>query len=97
MNYIYSEDGLDVKVINPKTGQTKFLPKHIAKQFIVGSKVFDTRYGENPHQKGALYEFESQFSNKFKVIKGEPSFKYFIPVLFIPVFISKKLMKEILY
>lgn len=30
MNYIYSEDGLDVKVINPKTGQTKFLPKHIA-------------------------------------------------------------------
>ena len=45
-----------------------------AKQFIFGSKVFDTRYGENPHQKGALYEFESQFSNKFKVIKGEPSF-----------------------
>ncbi len=44
------------------------------KQFIVGSKVFDTRYGENPHQKGALYEFENQFSNKFKVIKGEPSF-----------------------
>ena len=45
-----------------------------SKQFIVGSKVFETRYGENPHQKGALYEFESQFSNKFKVIKGEPSF-----------------------
>ncbi|MFY9083738.1 bifunctional phosphoribosylaminoimidazolecarboxamide formyltransferase/IMP cyclohydrolase [Aliarcobacter cryaerophilus] len=45
-----------------------------AKQFIVGSKVFDTRYGENPHQKGALYEFENQFTNKFKVIKGEPSF-----------------------
>ena len=45
-----------------------------AKQFIVGTKVFDTRYGENPLQKGALYEFESQFSNKFKVIKAEPSF-----------------------
>lgn len=30
MNYIYSEDGLDVKVINPKTGQTKFITKHIA-------------------------------------------------------------------
>ncbi|PRM90570.1 bifunctional phosphoribosylaminoimidazolecarboxamide formyltransferase/IMP cyclohydrolase PurH [Aliarcobacter cryaerophilus] len=45
-----------------------------AKQFIVGSKVFDTRYGENPHQKGALYEFENQFSNKFKTIKGEASF-----------------------
>lgn len=45
-----------------------------SKQFIVGSKVFDTRYGENPHQKGALYEFDLQFTNKFKIIKGEPSF-----------------------
>lgn len=44
------------------------------KTFIVGNKVFDTRYGENPHQKGALYEFDKHFSNKFKVIKGEPSF-----------------------
>ncbi|WP_233712899.1 MULTISPECIES: bifunctional phosphoribosylaminoimidazolecarboxamide formyltransferase/inosine monophosphate cyclohydrolase [unclassified Helicobacter] len=25
--------------------------------FIVGKKVLQTRYGENPHQKGALYEF----------------------------------------
>jgi len=32
------------------------------------------RYGENPHQKGALYEFDSQFTNKFKTIKGEASF-----------------------
>jgi len=45
-----------------------------AKQFISGNKVFDTRYGENPHQKGALYEFDKQFSNKFKIIKGEASF-----------------------
>lgn len=45
-----------------------------AKQFIVGSKVFDTRYGENPHQKGALYEFDTQFTNKFKTVKGEASF-----------------------
>lgn len=44
------------------------------KQFIVGSKVFNTRYGENPHQKGALYEFEKQFSSKFKTLKGEASF-----------------------
>ncbi len=44
------------------------------KQFIVGSKVFDTRYGENPHQRGALYEFEKQFSQKFETIKGEASF-----------------------
>jgi len=44
------------------------------KQFIVGSKVFDTRYGENPHQKGALYQFDTHFSDKFKVLKGEASF-----------------------
>ncbi len=44
------------------------------KQFIVGEKVFDTRYGENPHQKGALYEFDNQFSNKFITLKGEASF-----------------------
>ena len=45
-----------------------------AKQFIVGSKVFDTRYGENPHQKGALYEFNNHYSNKFITLKGEASF-----------------------
>ncbi len=45
-----------------------------AKQFIVGSKVFDTRYGENPHQKGALYEFEAFFTKHFKALKGEASF-----------------------
>jgi len=43
-------------------------------QFIVGSKAFDTRYGENPHQKGALYEFDDFFSNNFKTLKGEASF-----------------------
>ena len=43
------------------------------KQFIVGRKVFDTRYGENPHQKGALYEFED-FYNELNILKGEPSF-----------------------
>ncbi len=45
-----------------------------AKQFIVGKKVMDTRYGENPHQKGALYEFEDHFSKNFKTLKGEASF-----------------------
>jgi len=44
------------------------------KQFIVGSKVFNTRYGENPHQSGALYEFDGFFSKNFKTIKGEASF-----------------------
>ena len=44
------------------------------KQFIVGSKVMDTRYGENPHQKGALYEFDNYFSENFKTLKGEASF-----------------------
>jgi len=45
-----------------------------AKQFVVGSKVMDTRYGENPHQKGALYEFDKHFANNFKTLKGEASF-----------------------
>ncbi len=44
------------------------------KQFIVGTKAFDTRYGENPHQKGALYEFDYFFTNHFKTLKGEASF-----------------------
>ena len=43
-------------------------------QFIAGRKVFDTRYGENPHQKGALYEFDANFSKHFKTVKGEASF-----------------------
>ncbi len=43
-------------------------------QFITGKKVFDTRYGENPHQKGTLYEFESHFSDTFRQIQGEASF-----------------------
>jgi len=45
-----------------------------AKQFIVGNKAFDTRYGENPHQKGALYQFDEYFTNNFKALKGEASF-----------------------
>jgi len=45
-----------------------------AKQFIVGNKVMDTRYGENPHQSGALYEFDNYFSKNFKTLKGEASF-----------------------
>jgi len=43
-------------------------------QFITGKKVFQTRYGENPHQDGALYEFDKHFSNHFKQVKGEASF-----------------------
>ena len=45
-----------------------------AQHFISGRKVFQTRYGENPHQQGALYEFDSFFSHHFKQIKGEASF-----------------------
>ncbi len=45
-----------------------------AYQFIAGKKVFDTRYGENPHQKGALYEFDGFFTENFKQLKGEASF-----------------------
>lgn len=44
------------------------------KLFISASKAFDTRYGENPHQKGALYEFDGFWSKNLKIIKGEASF-----------------------
>jgi phosphoribosylaminoimidazolecarboxamide formyltransferase/IMP cyclohydrolase len=44
------------------------------KQFVVGKKVMNTRYGENPHQKGALYEFDNHFTDNFKTLKGEASF-----------------------
>jgi phosphoribosylaminoimidazolecarboxamide formyltransferase/IMP cyclohydrolase len=43
-------------------------------QFITGKKSFQTRYGENPHQQGALYEFDSHFTDNFKQLKGEASF-----------------------
>jgi len=43
-------------------------------QFITGKKSFQTRYGENPHQKGALYEFDTHFTDNFKQLKGEASF-----------------------
>lgn len=42
--------------------------------FISGKKVMDTRYGENPHQKGALYQFDSFFDQNFHTLKGEASF-----------------------
>ncbi|MBU1669447.1 bifunctional phosphoribosylaminoimidazolecarboxamide formyltransferase/IMP cyclohydrolase [bacterium] len=45
-----------------------------AYQFITGKKSFQTRYGENPHQKGALYEFDNHFSENFQQVKGEASF-----------------------
>lgn len=43
-------------------------------QFVVGSRAFKTRYGENPHQEGALYEFDYFYTNNFKTLKGEASF-----------------------
>lgn len=42
--------------------------------FISGKLVAPTRYGENPHQKGAYYEFENFYSSTFKTLKGEISF-----------------------
>nr|QGT49925.1 bifunctional purine biosynthesis protein PurH [uncultured Helicobacter sp.] len=44
------------------------------KAFIVGDKVLQTRYGENPHQKGALYTFGDFWQKHFIIKKGEPSF-----------------------
>lgn len=46
--------------------------------FIVGKKFTTTRYGENPHQSGALYEFEDAWSKNFEILKGEASFNNFL-------------------
>ncbi|RDU70118.1 bifunctional phosphoribosylaminoimidazolecarboxamide formyltransferase/IMP cyclohydrolase PurH [Helicobacter cholecystus] len=48
--------------------------------FIMGKKVMNTRYGENPHQKGALYAQNEYFFKDFKVLKGEPSFNNFADI-----------------
>lgn len=45
-----------------------------ASHFISGKLVAPTRYGENPHQKGAYYEFEDFYSSSFKTLKGTLSF-----------------------
>lgn len=42
--------------------------------FITGKKVMDTNYGENPHQKGSLYEYNEFYSKHFKSLKGVASF-----------------------
>ena len=44
------------------------------KHFITGTKVQTLRYGENPHQKGALYQFDDFYTTNMRVLKGEPSF-----------------------
>lgn len=43
-------------------------------KFIIGKKQFCTKYGENPHQKGALYASGDFFTKHFKALKGEASF-----------------------
>lgn len=48
--------------------------------FIIGRKFTTTRYGENPHQSGALYEFDNAWSKNFNVLKGEASFNNFLDV-----------------
>lgn len=48
--------------------------------FITGKKVMNTRYGENPHQKGALYAQGEFFLKDFQILKGEPSFNNFTDI-----------------
>jgi phosphoribosylaminoimidazolecarboxamide formyltransferase/IMP cyclohydrolase len=41
---------------------------------IGGRLAFELRYGENPHQKGFLYQFDDFYSRQFKTLRGEASF-----------------------
>ncbi|RDU73340.1 bifunctional phosphoribosylaminoimidazolecarboxamide formyltransferase/IMP cyclohydrolase PurH [Helicobacter aurati] len=50
------------------------------KKFIVGSKVMQTNYGENPHQQGALYEFDDFYSKYFHAVKGNISFNNLLDI-----------------
>ncbi len=45
-----------------------------AKHFVSANKVMDLRYGENPHQKGALYDLNGFWKANFRILKNEPSF-----------------------
>ncbi len=49
-------------------------------KFIVGKKYINTKYGENPHQNGALYEFDDTWSKHFNILKGESSFNNFLDI-----------------
>ena len=44
-----------------------------------GKKVFDTKYGENPHQKASLYAFDDFFDD-FNILKGEISFNNLLDI-----------------
>lgn len=68
-NHTASYDSLIANYMNQK-----FSSGFGEKVFICADKVFQTRYGENPHQQGAFYEFENNYKEHFKVLKGEPSF-----------------------
>lgn len=52
----------------------RFLQGFGQKMFIQGEKIMQTRYGENPHQKGALYGFGTFWQEHFILKKGEASF-----------------------
>lgn len=62
-------------------------------KFISGKKYIDTKYGENPHQRAALYDLDDNFKDNFQIIKGEPSFNNFLD-LNIALNITKTLGKN---
>jgi phosphoribosylaminoimidazolecarboxamide formyltransferase/IMP cyclohydrolase len=54
--------------MNERFGKT---PRYAA---IAGELAATLRYGENPHQKGYLYEFDDFYTRRFKLLQGEASF-----------------------
>ena len=71
--YTASYDCFIANYMNEVSGD--FLGSHF---FISGKKYMDTKYGENPHQSAALYEFDSYWSDNFTILKGTPSFNNFL-------------------
>lgn len=50
------------------------------KYFIVWDKVFDAKYGENPHQQWALYQFGNEFTQNCEIVKWELSYNNILDI-----------------
>lgn len=50
------------------------------KRFLHGKKILTCKYGENPHQNAALYEYNNFFSENFKILKGELTFNNILDI-----------------
>lgn len=71
----------DTMIANYMQGRFSESSEGFAKRvFISAQKAYSTKYGENPHQQGALYSFSNFWQKHFIIHKGEPSFNNFTDI-----------------